>query len=379
MRQNGISGKLLKLLQNYLSNRKQRVVLNGFSSDYSSIESGVPQGSVLGPLLFLIYINDLEQNIKSNVNFFTDDTMLFSVVNNPSISANELNQDLKVISQWAYQWKRKFNPDLNKQATELLFSCKKTVQITHLFFFNESIVPKVNEQKHLGLILDSKLSFERHVNEKIMKAKKGIGIIKYLSKFLPIKTLDQMYKALVRSHLDYCDTIFHMPALNSQINLGVTLNSLMEKVERTQYQAAPDITGTLQGTNRYKLYEELGWESLFDRRWCRRILQVHKIEKYITPYLRDKLPPHRRHLYRFNNSNTFQKIRCKTCRYQNSFFPYATSSWNNMISNFKDIPTYTSLKSHLLSLIRPKIKSTFGIHDALGLRYLFQLRVNLSP
>ena len=96
MRQNGISGKLLKLLLNYLSNRKQRVVLNGFSSDYSSIESGVPQGSVLGPLLFLIYINDLEQNIKSNVKCFADDTMLFSVVNNPSISANELNQDLKV-------------------------------------------------------------------------------------------------------------------------------------------------------------------------------------------------------------------------------------------------------------------------------------------
>ena len=177
-------------------------------------------------------------------------------------------------------------------------------------------MPTVIEQKHLGLILDSKLSFERHVNEKIIKAKKGIGIVKYLSKFLPIKTLDQIYNALVRSHLDYCGTLYHIPASNSQINLGVTLNSLMENVERTQYQAALAITGTWQGTNRYKLS---------DRRWCRRILHVHKIEKYKTPsYLRDKLPPHRRPLYRFNNSNTFQEIRCKTSRYKNSFF-----SWCN--------------------------------------------------
>ena len=71
-----------------------------------------------------------------------------------------------------------------------------------------------------------------------------------------------MYKALVRSHLDYCDIIYHIPASNGQTNLGVTLNSLMEKVERTQYQAALAITGTWQGSNRSKLYEELGWETL---------------------------------------------------------------------------------------------------------------------
>ena len=77
-----------------MNNRKQRVVLNGFPAGYSTIESSVPQGSVLGPLLFLIYINDLERNIKSNVKLFADDTMLFSIVNDPVISANELNQDL---------------------------------------------------------------------------------------------------------------------------------------------------------------------------------------------------------------------------------------------------------------------------------------------
>ena len=78
LKQNGISGSLLKLFQDYLSNRKQCVVLNGSHSDYSGIESGVPQCSVLGPLLFLIYINHLERNIKSNIKFFANDTMLFS-------------------------------------------------------------------------------------------------------------------------------------------------------------------------------------------------------------------------------------------------------------------------------------------------------------
>ena len=92
----------------------------------------------------------------------------------------------------------------------------------------------------------SKLSFERHINEKIIKAKQGIGIIKYISKFFPLKNLDQMYKALVRSYLDYCDIIYHIPVLTSQTNLGVTLNSLMEKVERTQYPAMQLIEQTNQ-------------------------------------------------------------------------------------------------------------------------------------
>ena len=89
LEQNGISGNLLKLFQNYLSNRKQRVTQNGPHSDYTSIGAGRPQGSVLGSLLFLVYINDLERNTKYNVKFFADDIILFSIVTNPEISGNE--------------------------------------------------------------------------------------------------------------------------------------------------------------------------------------------------------------------------------------------------------------------------------------------------
>ena len=376
LRQNGISGKLLTFFESYLNNRKQRVILNGFYSDFSSIESGVPQGSVLGPLLFLVYINDLEKSIKSNVRFFADDTMLYSIVNDPVLTADDLNHDLNVIYQWAHQWKMEFNPDPNKQANEILFSCKKKSQNHPQLVFNGAQVSVVKEHKHLGLILEHDLSFEKHLEEKMGNAKRIIGVLRQLSKFLPLKALDQMYKALVRSHLDYCDVIYHIPHIQKPPPLGITLHTLMEKVERIQYQAALAITGTWQGTSRLKLYEELGWESLSDRRLFRRILHIHKIVDGNTPsYLRDKLPPNRRPFL----FTVFRNIKYRTDRYRNSFFPDAISCWNEIITHFEHFPTKDKLKDHLLSFFRPVCKSTFSLHDSDGLRYLFQLRVGLSP
>ena len=151
LEQNGISGGLLKLFGNYLSNRKQRVVLNGSYSEYSIIKSGVPQDSVLGPLLFLIYINNLESNIKSNIKSFADNIMLFSIVIDPGISAKELNHELDIIHKWAHQWKLEFNPDPTKQTTEILFSCKKFSSIHPQILFNGTVVVKMSETKTFGI------------------------------------------------------------------------------------------------------------------------------------------------------------------------------------------------------------------------------------
>ena len=343
------------------------MILNGSYSEYLPIESGVPQGSVLGPLLFLVYINDLEKNIKSNVKFFADDTMLYSIAKDPIKTASNLNHDLD-------QWKMEFNPDPTKQANEVLFSCKKESPNHSPLFFNGTQVTRVNEQKHLGLILTDNLSFEKHLDGKMGKAKRNIGILKHLSKYLPLKTLDQMYKALVRSHFDYCDMIYHIPpTLNQQ---GLTLHTLMEKVEKIQYQAALAITGAWKGSSRLKLYEELGWESLSDRRSKNRILQIHKIIDGKTPaYLKDKLPPNRLPFL----LTVFRDIKYRTDRYGNSFFPDAISSWNEFITHFEHFPTRDGLKEHLSTFFRPKNKPIFGLHDPDGLRYLFQLRLGLSP
>ena len=91
-----------------IKNRKQRVVLNGQCSSWMDVQAGVPQGSILGPLLFLIYINDLPDNLVSNPMLFADDTSLFSTVTDPNVTANQINNDLHNISTWAYQWKNGF-------------------------------------------------------------------------------------------------------------------------------------------------------------------------------------------------------------------------------------------------------------------------------
>ena len=135
--------------------------------------------------------------------------MLFSTVNDPGLSADHLNRD--IIHQWAHQWKMEFNPDLSKQATEVLFSCEKSNPNHPLLIFNGIAITNANEQKHLGLISGSGLSFEKHLTETIIKAKRNIGLIKHISTFLPLKTVGQMYKARVRPHLDYCDIIYHEP------------------------------------------------------------------------------------------------------------------------------------------------------------------------
>ena len=132
---NGISGNLLSLQTDFLKTKKQRVVLNGQSSSLAKINACVSQGSILGPLLFLIFINDLSDNLQCIPKLFADETSLFSTVKIPDRTAHKLNNDLKEITNWVFQLKMSFNLDLTKQAQEVIFN-RKTTKTTHpkIFF-----------------------------------------------------------------------------------------------------------------------------------------------------------------------------------------------------------------------------------------------------
>ena len=147
----GISGNLPTLFQSFLSDRFQRVVLNCQSSNWSPVLAGVPQGSILGPLLFLVYINDLPDNLESSAKLFADDKSLFSTIYNPLLSAEIMNKDLVKISKWAYQWKMSFNPDITKHAQEVIFSWKSNKTDHPTVYFNHAPVAHTNCYKHLGM------------------------------------------------------------------------------------------------------------------------------------------------------------------------------------------------------------------------------------
>ena len=205
--------------------------------------------------MFLIYINDLSEGLSTNAKLFADDTSLFSVIHDSQTSANVLNKDLEMIHNWAFQWKLNFNPDPTKQAQEVIFS-RKTKKLPHPpLVFNNTNVTQSIYQKHLGIILDSKLTFENHVNMVTTKINKTIGLLRKLQNLLPRTILIKIYKAFVRPHLDYDDILYHQ---------AFSL-SFQQKLESIQYSAYFAITGAIPGTSRQEIYQELGLESLQSR------------------------------------------------------------------------------------------------------------------
>ena len=249
MQSYGIWGSFLRLTA-----CQQRVALNGQTSSWLNVTGGVPQGSVLGPLLFLIYINDLPDEITSSYKIFADDTSLFSKIENKSYSNFQLNKDLQTISKWAFQWKMSFNPDPIKQAIEVCFSHKRDKVVYPPLNFNKNDVQSANSQKHLGVVLDSKLDFNEHVNNKINKCNKPIGIMKKLSLTLSRNSSLTIYKTFVRPILDYTDIIFDKSLTEP----------FKDKLEMVQYNTALVITGAIKGASRDHIYREVGLESLLN-------------------------------------------------------------------------------------------------------------------
>ena len=350
-------------------NRRQRVVLNGKCSQWAPISAGVPQGSVLGPLFFLVYINDIVENLNCDVRIFADDTSLFPVVKDVEKTADEMNRDLKRVRLWAWQWKMKFNAD---KTEEVIFSSKRLKPAHPPLFLGGNEVTVKAEHKHLGMILDSKLDFQSHTKEAIIKARRGIGMIRYLSKYVSRDALDQIYKLYARPHLDYGDIIYHRDDPHMQMNFT-------QRLEQTQYSAALAVTGAWRGTSRQRLYDELGWETLYHRRWYRRLCHFFKLVRSHSPeYLFSEIPPERQVKYSLRNPRVYDENIVRTVRFSNTYFQNSLHEWNLLDNEIKSSRSISEFKRKQLQIIKPVKNSLYNISDIDGIKYLTKLRLKFS-
>ena len=234
-----------------------------------------------------------------------------------------------------------FNPDKSKQAVQVVFSQRKEAIAHSPVFFNGSEVVVKPEHKHLGMILDSKLSFQSHVREAIIKARRGNGIIRFLSKYASRDVLDQIFKLYVRPNLDYGDIIYHRH--DPKFKLEFT-----KKLESIQYSAALAVSGAWRGTNTDKLYKELGWGILYYRRWYRRLCHFYKLRNNQRPlYLYSEIPQERNFHHNLRRANVYEANAKSTNRFSHTYFQNCTSQWNQLDKSIKSSPTVSVFKGNL--------------------------------
>ena len=329
----GITGNLLKWFENYLSNREQRVVINGQSSEWKHIKAGVPQGSVLGPLLFLIFINDITNEVQSSeVRLFADDTILYVIADNPTESVDALNNDLQRIKLWADKWLVKFSPPKTKSLT----LSKKQKQRAPPLTFGNTPIEEIDSHKHLGVTLSHNLSWGEHIDDTIASAGKRVDVLNALKFKLDRETLERLYLAFVRSKLEYASIVWDN-CTNEQRDL----------IEQVQYRAGKIVSGAINRTSKDIVYQELGWHRLAERRQNQRLKVFHKIVNGKTPgYLQSEVPvadPNRENL---RNAEHIPRIRGKVF-FENTFFPKTIKEWNDLDNDTKSVESNETFASRI--------------------------------
>ena len=360
----GVEGSFLNLIGSYLEGRRQVVVVDGMKSETLEVKAGVPQGSRLGPLLFIIYMNDIIDDIESEILIFADDTSLMACGNDPAETAAQINRDLIKISLWATKWKVCFNP---KKSKDIIFS-NKCLNNSPPLVFGDTFIERVNKHKHLGLILTSSLDWGAQVNEVCLKANRKLSVLRSV-KLLNRQTLDLLYKLTVRSVIDYGLPVYYKC-------LKITD---MARLDNLQYKAGKLVTGAFHFTSKEKLNLELGWETIFQRG---NFLSLNIFQKI---HLQETRPLIRRCMPKLDCEKQFETrskggyipFKYKNDKFNNSFFPNTVKLWNNLPRNlqFKELSEF---KICLKSEIKPPKYKHFGKGSKLGNTLLARIRMGRS-
>ena len=335
----GVRGELLSWLRSFLVKRQQRVMANGSTSEWAAVASGVPQGSILGPLLFLIYTNDIGVSVTSQCRTFADDCAVYREANTID-DVRTLQNDLNEISRWSDAWQLQLN--LSKCKVLQISNRRVSQTLSSAYYLKGVSLEWVDSFTYLGVVINKKLKWGDHIATKVAKANSILGLLKRSMYGCSEVAKKKAFVSLVRPHVEYCAAVWN-PHLKKDI----------DAVEKIQRRGSRWICCRWSKQNHCwsRTYEDacthLDWLPLTTRRSIMCCCQVYKVINNLDCIHFDSY-------YRFNPSRSTRShslsLFCTSARinvFRYSFFVNSTFRWNSLHYNIVSASSMHSFKYNL--------------------------------
>lgn len=326
----GLCDTSLKLFQTYLIDRKQFVEIEGVSSEKSIIRSGVPQGSILGPTLFNLFINDLcHLNLNGTLQLYADDMVVLYKCVSPTILKSHMQQDILKIQQWLSDNCLKMNCD---KSNYIIFRTKASYDFINFELKSgDTILNRVEYSKYLGLIIDSRLNWHKHIDSIKSKLTPLIFALKRVGKYLTNKAKNLIYHAHFASHLNYLIVIWSRASKNKMNELRVIQNRMVKTIKNLHFRTHTNLIYT----EFLNIDEIIKYSTL---------LTVFKLKLGLLKTNTKLITVKEKHTYSTRNNTNFVVEFRKTNRGCNSLFIYGLLLFNNLPSNLKTISSLSLFK-----------------------------------
>ena len=329
----GIRHNTLNWIQAFLTDRTQTVVLDGTSSTSVPVTSGVPQGTVLGPILFLIYINDFPEYLQySKLRLFADDSIIYREITSHT-DCHKLQLDLDAAARWESDWLMAFHPD---KCTKLTVSQKKHT-FNHDYILHNHTLESVTSAKYLGITLQSNLKWNLHCDNITANANKSLGFLKRNIKVSNTDIKSRAYQALVRPKLEYSCSVWDPHS-----------TQYIHKIEMVQRRAARYVYNNYHNTSSVTdMINTLQWPTLAERRLKTRLIIFYKVVHCLIaiPANHILIPTDSR--TRHSHSQTFRHIQTSKEAYKWSFFPQTIITWNLLPEHIIQSTTVDTFREQL--------------------------------
>jgi len=328
----GINGSVHNWITNFLSDRSQQVILDNCHSNPCKVSSGVPQGSVLGPLLFLLYINDLSKNITSTIRLYADDTVVYRIIHSTD-DIQKLQEDLNTLYQWTKDWFMLFN--ISK--CEHLAISNKRLPLSSEYKIDDIVINKVASAKYLGVTITQNLSWKEHITKISNKANSTRGFLQRNLRQCSIDVKSLAYVTYVRPIVEYASVVWspHTQALKN----------LLEMVQR---KAARFVFNSFaRNSSVTALLEKLNWSTLENRRNHAKVTMFYKIiNDIVSVDFSHHLQPSS--LMTRGHSQRFIPISTRVNSYHHSFLPSVIRMWNSLPIEVVTVNNVDDFKTKLL-------------------------------